>query len=555
MYISIPNNRMIVSNDSGTVPSVEEVRVAGVALNTTDNLLYFISSLGELESHVISTALIKELIGVNAGLTGRMQYLEIDGGIGTIVRMNGIGRIVAAGDILRLPYGINTQVLFVSSNDTVMVKDALEPAHFENAEVMRWSAPLEELDNPSFLSTLMETVTFGDIDTSPESGGNYVAPSINRIVIFGDGVLYDTFSGTGEQDAMDSFYRKGLMMNAFNRAGENYTIADMRNNIDAVIAEFIDNADNTVFFLHGSTVDVGMFPDNADTLDEGLREVAQKIKDAGFMLAMSDITHLKHPAVFDSMLYNSNVVNPIINEFADVSVQLNKLSIDNRGLWFSMDGVTPSRIGKLLNIEHMAGRISPHVRNVPLSPEESLKDVLLSFGAKDVMKGGLNKASNRSGIPLYNTDYTRVPDATMSYANASTFGTKGRGNTDDPTYDAIDIYNHVGLTQYAYRGKNSSPIIILFNDAKLDPDTMYRVRVTGSRNTNTSRRLADVTVAVEMPIILDATANPAAVCEVVVKGIDLTVKGIEVNTREDADYAHLSMIQVTRVDNDVSNLN
>ena len=73
--------------------------------------------------------------------------------------------------------------------------------------------------------------------------------------------------------------------------------------------------------------------------------MAQSLVDAGFKIAMSTITYRQPPGGNYSDEYNTNVMDSIIADFADVAVDLYTPTFENKATYLGSDDVHPTDDG------------------------------------------------------------------------------------------------------------------------------------------------------------------------------------------------------------------
>jgi len=162
LFNQLVNTGVMVSDVALEVPTLEVVARNGIAINVTDKLIYTIETAGVVVANPVSIPVVEELTGMRASITGRLEYIRLYALPYTLIRMDDIGNIVEPGDIVRLPYGVSPQVVFVSNEDTIGVLIDLPNKVFDEATVERFPIPLNALANPSTLSVLWSGLTISE---------------------------------------------------------------------------------------------------------------------------------------------------------------------------------------------------------------------------------------------------------------------------------------------------------------------------------------------------------------------------------------------------------
>tara|TARA_B100002049_G_C16074172_1_gene374182 strand:+ start:887 stop:2119 length:1233 start_codon:yes stop_codon:yes gene_type:complete len=387
---------------------------------------------------------------------------------------------------------------------------------------------------------------------------DFFPKQIDSIIIFGASILNQSFSPTGIVKALEKYESHGVNnLKIFNYAESGTGSISYLERVDTIIAEHGSNALRTMVILHGPGNDILVYPHNAELIASNMREICSQLKAAGFILAISDITKRIEPSEKRSIEYNSQIINPLINEFADIPLQLYKLTDENEGVWHGPDGTHPSQTGIDLTINYLVDVTSPYIikteKDLIEPPTETapFKDVLLQFGRASVMEGGLNLITSVGTIDIFNTDYTKVTNATVTLSGIAppgdTFNSAGRGNVNDPTHKELDITNHVGLTDSLYIQSGAEYMDIHFEIPNLNVDALIRVQVTASRAANTGQRLGLYSIAGQSEILLDAVSSPAEIIEATCTGRELLDYGIKIRRPDGGNWTYLSLVRVTEI--------
>lgn len=372
---------------------------------------------------------------------------------------------------------------------------------------------------------------------------------IDDVVIFGASIMAQSFTGSNQQTTEQLYAAKGATVSVHERAtsGDNSTV--MKSRLPAIISEFQSNAQRTLFVIHWGGNDVsqsGPYPGGASTLDTNCREMLQDLKAAGFKVALSDISYRIPPASNPTEPYNTNVMNPIVEEFADIPLSMYSVTTDNVDSWFEVDGIHPNSTGEDINRNYVVDNTYLYFSNLgePTLPIE-WSDVVLQFGLVNVYPDGSNEFSvDATKSSIKNTDLTVVAGSSVTLSGSGGHSdTFGRGNVNDPSDTSISLTNNSGLKSYTY--SQDSAQVVDFSAANLDPSANYTVGVTASRNAADVRN-NDVTVG-GITKVLQATASPAEVVEFTsVSGSDLVLSGVTVSPTGGTGFAYISMIRVSK---------
>lgn len=370
---------------------------------------------------------------------------------------------------------------------------------------------------------------------------------IDNVIIFGASIMDQTSSGTNQQAMKDLYALKGANVNVYDRATSGDDTTAMRAKLPAIITEFQDVAERTLIEIHWGGNNVsreGPYPGGATTMEADCRAMLQDLKAAGFKIALSDITY-RLPPSHQTSEYNSNIMQPLIEEFADIPLSLYKLSFDNQDDWFEPDGVHPSLFGEDLNRNYLVNSTYIYFSNLGELPEPVVwENVLLEFGQANVYPDGSNKlnASSTTLSVVKNTDLTVVPNSIITLSGAEGHSTQGRGNVNDPTDESLTLTNNAGLTSYVY--VLNASLFVDFSQANLIPTATYTIGFTASRNAADVRN-NDVLIDGQTQVI-NSTASPAEIITFTgITGADLMSGGVTVSPTT-TGYVYISMIQVTK---------
>lgn len=370
---------------------------------------------------------------------------------------------------------------------------------------------------------------------------------IDDVVIFGASIMAQSFS-SGNQAVTEQLYaNKGATVNVHERATSGDDTTTMLTRLPSLISEFQANAARTLFVIHWGGNDVsrnGPYPGGADVMRDNCRQMLQDLKNAGYKVALSNITY-REPPSHDTIAYNDGVMNPLIEEFADIALDMHTMTYTERDVWFEVDGVHPNTTGEDLTRKYVVDNTYERFSNLGPIPEPVVwNDVLLSFGQGDVNPDGANKlnASSKLLATVKNIDQSTVPNAEVELLVVDGHSAQGRGNVNDPNDTSLTLTNNIGLTNYCYTQDKALTTSI---NSGLDPEAFYTVGVTASRDAADVRN-NDVTVG-GITKVMNATASPAEIVTFTgVLGSDLMTAGISVAPTDITGYAYLSMIRITK---------
>lgn len=379
--------------------------------------------------------------------------------------------------------------------------------------------------------------------------GEQVTFPIDDVVIFGASIMAQSFTGANQQAAEQLYAAKGANVTVYERAtsGDNSTV--MKSRLPAIITEFQANAARTLFVIHWGGNDVsqsGPYPGGATTLDTNCREMLQDLKDAGFKIALSDITYRIPPASNPTDPYNQNVMNQVITDFADIPLNMYDLTFNNQGTWFEVDGIHPNSTGEDMTRNYIVDNTYDRFSNLVPPPQPvGWEDVVLQFGLVNVYPDGSNEFSvDATKSNIKNVDLTVVADASVTLSGSGGHSdTFGRGNVNDPSDTSISLTNNSGLKSYTYKQDGAQTVDL--SAASLEPAAIYTVGVTASRDAADVRN-NDVTVG-GVTKVIQTTASPAEIVEFTnVTGSDLISNGIVVSPTGGTGFSYIGMIRITK---------
>ena len=370
---------------------------------------------------------------------------------------------------------------------------------------------------------------------------------IDDVVIFGASIMEQSFSGANQQVTSDLYAAKGATVTVYERATSGDNTTQMVSRLPALISEFQANASRTLVVPHWGGNDVsqnGPYPGGAATMEANCRSMLQDLKNAGFKIALSNITYRIPPASNPTDPYNQNVMNPLIEEFADIDLNMYGLTFDNQGTWFEVDGIHPNGDGEYLTRNYVVDETTPYFSNLGPIPEPiAWEDAVIQFGLVNVYPDGSNETSiDKTIATIKNVDLSVIAGASVTLSGSGGHSdTLGRGNVNDPSDTSISLTNNAGLKSYVY--KQDGTITVSFTG--LNPTATYTVGFTASRDAPDVRN-NDIVVA-GVTKVLNATASPAEIVTFTgVTGADLMASGITSSPTGGVGFAYGGMIRVTK---------
>lgn len=248
----------------------------------------------------------------------------------------------------------------------------------------------------------------------------------------------------------------------------------------------------------GNDVSAGAYPSEATLLDDNLREIVTWLQDRGFNVMLSPISYRVPPASNPAEPYNTNVVEPIINEFMPEWVSggipiynLYKYFVENQsviagdGIHLTdpagMNDVRENAVGQVLidNITQNTNPSTPYLDHLLLNVGDRSGEIIgdycnISIGAYTTDK-------------LVNTNFSGITNGTQIVASGGADNLDGRVLTANLSPTILNS----GL---ARRGLYGGTISFDFTQAGLDPTANYTVKFMACRDSNTGDRWGEVTV-------------------------------------------------------------
>jgi hypothetical protein len=287
---------------------------------------------------------------------------------------------------------------------------------------------------------------------------------------------------------------------------------------EGLLDPFLPYATKCRCMIHigGNDASTGAYPSEATLLDDNLREIAQWLQDRNFNFVFSPISYRVPPASNPAEPYNTNVVEPIINEFTPEWVSggvplynfhkyffENQSVISGDGIHLTdpagMDDVRENAVGQVIidNITQNTNPDTDYLEHLLLNVGDRSGEIIgdycnISFGAYTSDK-------------LVNTDFSGITNGTQIVASG------GANNLDGRTLPA-DLSPSITNSGLARRGLYGGTISFDFTQAGLDPTANYTVRFMACRNSNTGDRWGEVTVN-GITQDINAEQNPPTVLE------------------------------------------
>ncbi len=322
---------------------------------------------------------------------------------------------------------------------------------------------------------------------------------------------------------------------------------------EGLLDPFLPYASKCRCMLHiaGNDVSSGAYPSQATVIDDNLREIVQWLQARGFNVAISPISYRVPPASNPAEPYNTNIVEPIINEFTpewvDNGVPLYnfyKYFLENQGVIggdgihltnsAGMDDVRQNAVGQVIidNITQNTNPDTEYLEHLLLNVGDRSGEIIgdycnISFGAYTTDK-------------LVNTDFSGITNGTQIVASG------GANNLDGRTL-AANLTPTILNSGLARRGLYGGTISFNFTQAGLDPTANYTVKFMASRNSATGTKWGEVTVDGVMQEI-DAETNPPTVLEWTgVNGATLaSATGLVTTTKAGSTHMYVNAIEIIK---------
>lgn len=211
-------------------------------------------------------------------------------------------------------------------------------------------------------SALMENYS---ADVWSEFAGVPTYSDVYDMVFFGASIMEETFK-TNLSEVQESLMQNGIPAYCYAYTNRGFDSNQMISVANQVIGDLSSSVNKKMVIIHWGGNDVtnyGPYPGGSYDLNLNCREMLQNFLNAGFEIALSDITYRIPPTSNPSEPYNQNIMNPIITDFADVPLSLYNLSFENQSDWFDVDGVHPSTAGEVMNRNLIVSEVITYVNN------------------------------------------------------------------------------------------------------------------------------------------------------------------------------------------------
>ena len=302
--------------------------------------------------------------------------------------------------------------------------------------------------------------------------------------------------------------------------------------------------------IGGNNASSGAYPAEAVEIDTKLREIVIWLQDRNFNVVLSPISYRVPPASNPTEPYNTNIVEPIINEFTPEWVRdgvplynLHKYFFENQGL-LGGDGIhLLDPVGEDATRIHVGDTIINNIAQTPNPDTEYLVNAIVNFGSRpseiigdygNISQGALTTDK------LVNVDFSGITNGTSITASEGIDTAAGR-------VVASELGPVITNNSLIRRGMYGETISLDFSSAGLDPSATYTVKFTGSRDGSTGTRVNEVTVNGVMQE-MNAEANPPEVLEWTgVNGATLaSAAGLITTTKAGSSNVYLSALQIIK---------
>lgn len=209
----------------------------------------------------------------------------------------------------------------------------------------------------------------------------YAQTPIKTVVIFGASIMEQSF-GVSLSATKDLYAAKGVDVEVVEHASSGDDTNQMKSKIPTILSGLADPT-STLFVIHWGGNDAsrrGPYPGGATTMDSNCRDMCTQIKSAGCKLAISTITYRIPPASNPTAPYNDNFMNSVINDFADVPMDLYALTFNNQATWFDTDGIHPNAQGESMTRQYVVDVTSQLIKSSQANQTQLLNDWRLDDG-------------------------------------------------------------------------------------------------------------------------------------------------------------------------------
>lgn len=372
---------------------------------------------------------------------------------------------------------------------------------------------------------------------------------IDRIFIFGASILEYGLGGDDLHLLEQSYLNKGINVEIVKMATGGHDVGQYLTKLDALLASDTGDMSRSMFVVHGPGNDIHVYPHNEALIRDSMTLLCQRIKASGAKLALSTLTHRIAPSAKVSEPYNTNIITPLINEYADIALDLNKVSTDNVGVWHLPDGVHPTPEGIILNNQHIVEVTSQGIKpNIVESTE--FEKILLQIGRRKPFGTAKNViAMPEVDFAVFNEKGERLTDSTVIVTGipegSGYYNDQGMGDPDADDAANYTVTNEIGTSDsFFIPGARTADLNL--SKLPLLPNEDYIVNITGTRNVASDKRNGEYTIDADNIILIDAAELPVSVGTATVKGSVLLANGIAISVATGSEYAYLGMVSISK---------
>lgn len=330
--------------------------------------------------------------------------------------------------------------------------------------------------------------------------------------------LVDTLSKrfTLETQLANAGYQATVFDRATGGDRANTLLTKIRDN--GILDPFLPYASKCLCMIHIGGNDVtsdGPYPGYATELNAQVREIAQWLADRNFNFTLSPISYRLAYASNPTEPYNTNIIQPIIQEFSPKWISggvpiynfYNEF-VNNQNI-IAGDGIHLTDPSGMDHVRTYVGNtIINNVVQKGNAPTTYLEDVIINFGSRPseiIGAYGNISVGAYTSDKLLNTNFSEITNGTAIVASGGADNLDGRVVTDNITPTLANS----GIIR---RGIYGGTVTVDLSNAGLDPASNYTVRFTASRNSNTGDRWGEVTVD-GITQDINAEANPPTILE------------------------------------------
>lgn len=189
------------------------------------------------------------------------------------------------------------------------------------------------------------------------------------LLFMGASIMERSFDQTTRTE--DAYLAKGLDITTYCRALGGDTSLDTRIKTISVIKEFSKVTKQKSVFVHtgGNDVSVyGPYPGGATGIGENITALAQLFKADGFKLIMTPISYRIPPASNPTEPYNTNIVDGLVSQYADHSVDMHTFTLNAGDAYFGAgggDGIHPSDPdGEVLTVNYVVDNTYQYIQSL-----------------------------------------------------------------------------------------------------------------------------------------------------------------------------------------------